>query len=195
MAKRTYTLVDENDETVGFVVIEQPNTFEQALPAPAYGDGPLADVALFVVVLGGFTTAAWFISGPDWLAPTVGIVLTAGLAGIKAWRSGAIGLETPLPKPEKVVIEIETWDGKQRLLLDEIEDQTIDLEDWQKVGQAVTSGANFSRPALAKVISQTTYHKVKDELVRLNMAHKNGNSYVLSPRGAAFLRKVANLSL
>lgn len=191
MAKRKYTLIDDHGETVGFVVVEQPPAFESAaLPHPV--EGPAADAVLFVTVLGGFTGAAWLLGGPGWLAPAVGITVTATLAGIKAWRTAAPP-ETPAgEKPaDNVTIQIETWEGDRRLLFDEIRDGSIEFGDWQKVARAVVSeGVNFSRPALSSYVSQTTYHKIKDELVLLQMAHRKGNNYVLSPRGVAFLRKL-----
>lgn len=148
---------------------------------------------LFITVLGGFTGAAWFLGGPSWLAPSIGITVTATLAGIKAWRSAAPPSEAAPEQPETVTIQIETWEGGRRLLFDEIRDGSIDFGDWQKVAHAViTEGVNFSRPALSGYVSQTTYHKIKDELVRLQMAHRKGNAYVLSPRGLAFLRKLTH---
>lgn len=193
MAKRKYNIYDDNGETIGFVVIEINPTFEQSVSAAIPGDGPIADAALFLAVLGGFTGAAWLLPGPAWLPPVVGISITAALAGIKAWRGSLVSHNEP--KSDELTIKLESWsDEGRRVLLDEVQDKTINLDDWRKVAKAVIRDeVNFSRPALAGYVTQTTWHKVKDELTRLNMAHRQGNSYTLSPRGLAFLRKVEKL--
>ncbi len=196
MATKKYNLIDQNGEIVGFVVVKQPAQFEQTAPMPAaISGGPAADAVLFATVLGGFTGAAWLLPGPGWIAPTVGITITAALAGIKAWRSGSPASEpTPAASPDAVTIKLETWsEDKGRVLLDEIKDQTITLEEWRKVAAAITEGVNFSRPALTAYVSQNTWHKIKGELVRLNMAHKQGNGYTLSPRGLKLFKKIGTL--
>lgn len=93
-----------------------------------------------------------------------------------------------------MTIKVESWSDEGHVLLDEIQDKTIGLDDWRRVAKAVVKdGRNFSRPALSGYISQTCYHKIKGELTRLNMAHRNGNGYTLSPRGLALLRKLCDL--
>ena len=80
------------------------------------------------------------------------------------------------------------------MLLSEIQDQTINLDDWRKLAKAVVKDrVNFSRPALARYISQTTYHKIKEEFIYQGWAKRQGNNYILSPRAIDFLLKVRSL--
>lgn len=191
MAKTKYTIIDQNGEDRGFVVVETSPTFESVTPNGFIpNDGPLADSLLFLTVLFGITFALWLFGADGLLAAFIGVFLTCTLAGIKAWRGQLIGLEG---KPDALTIKIEQWDEKP-IRLDEIEDQTISLEDWRKLARAIVhDGSNFSRPALAGIVSQTTFHKIAKEFKRLNFAHKSGNKHILSPRALAFLRKVHRL--
>lgn len=192
MAKRKYSIISEDGEAMGFMIIEQDAVLEHVIQNSYPLDGPVADVALLFASLVGFTGVAWLLPAPAWVAPSVGLSVTAALAGIKAWRSG--GAVEQSESPSEVTIKLESWGDEGRVLLDEIKDQTIGLDDWRKVAKAViVDGRNFSRPALSNYVSQTSYHKIKDELSRLNMAHRNGNAYILSPRGLAFLRKMVDL--
>jgi hypothetical protein len=191
MAKRKYNLIDDNGEVVGFVVVEQPAPLEHTAPGLVVGSGPAADAALFATVLIGFTGAAWLLPGPDWIAPALGITITASLAGLKAWRSGPAPAGPGPDRSGTVTIQVETWPEHGPVLLDEIQDKSIALADWRKVARAVAvDGVNFSRPALARYVSQSTWHKIKAELVRLHMAHKQGNGYILSPRGVKLFKKI-----
>jgi hypothetical protein len=192
MTKQKFTITDETGQEMGFLVVELPSVYEHTIPGglALAADSPLADAALLFASLVGFTGVAWFLPGPNWIAPTLGITITATLAGIKAWRSASV----TEPGGGEMTIKVETWTDEGRVLLDEIKDKSIGLDEWRKVARAVIEGGkNFSRPALAGHISQGTYHKVKAELLRLNMAHRNGNGYTLSPRGLALLRKINDL--
>lgn len=193
MTKQKFTITGDNGQEVGFLVIEQADVYEYTIPGSLHtlGDSPIADAALLFASLVGFTGIAWFLPGPDWLAPATGLTITATLAGIKAWRSGTI---TEPGGGGEVTIKVESWTNEGQVLLDEIKDKTIGLEEWRKVARAVIEqGKNFSRPALSGHISQNNYHKIKAELLRLNMAHRCGNGYTLSPRGLALLRKLNDL--
>lgn len=191
MAKRKYSIINENGEEMGFVVIEQNATFEHTVNTSLPTSGPLADATLFAAVLTGFTAAAWFLPGPGWVAPTVGISITAVLAGIRAYRTGQPATED---KPEQLTIKLESWSDEGQVLLSEIQDQTISLEDWRRLAKAIVKDrVNFSRPALAKYISQTTYHKVKEEFIYQGWAERQGNNYTISPRAIDFLLKVRSL--
>lgn len=195
MSKRKYSIIDDNGEEVGFVVIEQGQapTFQHAVGSGPVG-GALADATLFVVVLGGFTAVAWFLPGPDWLAPAIGLTVTATLAGIKAWR-GAGPLDGP-DSPDQVTIKLESWSNEGQVLLSEIQDQTVSLEDWRNLARAIVKDrVNFSRPALARYISQTVYHKVVREFTYQGQGwiEKRGNNYLLGPRAIDFLLKVRTL--
>lgn len=190
MAKSKYTIIDSDGNDKGFVVVETTPTFEQTSPSGIIpNDGPLADSLLFLTVLSGITVTLWLFGAHGLLAAFLGVFLTSILAGIKAWRGQLIGLA----KSDDITIKVESWEDNQ-VKLDEIADQTISLNDWRKLAKAiVVEDSNFSRPALSSVISQTTYHKVKAEFVRLHFAHRKGNSYILSPRALAFLRKIHRL--
>lgn len=200
MTKQKYTITDDTGESIGFLVIEQTGVFEYSTPGAvtaAAVDGPLADAALLFASLVGFTGVAWFLPGPSWIAPTVGLTVTAALAGVRAWRSGGgHPADGDDPGPE-VTIKLETWGDEGKVLLDEVQDKTIGLQAWRSVAKAViTDGKNFSRPALAEIgryVSQGDYRKIQAELTRLNMCHKKGSGYTLSPRGMAFLKKVLTL--
>ena len=195
MTSKKFTITGDNGQEVGFLVIEQADVFEYTVPSSLHTLGEsraITDAALLFASLVGFTGVAWFIPGPSWLAPATGLTVTTILAGIKAWRSGSV-TETGGGGKE-VTIKVESWTNEGNVLLDELKDKTISLEEWRKVGKAVIEqGKNFSRPALSGHISQNTYHKIKVELVRLNMAHRSGNGYTLSPRGLALLRKLNDL--
>lgn len=190
MANTKYTIVDDSSQAIGFIVINQP-TFEHTSPTAFLPtEGPLSDAILFATVLTGFTLVPYAFDAPGWLSATTGILITGTLAGIKAWRGSLL----EEPAADELTIKVESWTDEGRVLLDEIQDRTISLEDLRKVAKAVVvHSKNFSRPALADFISQSMYHKIKDEFVRLNFAHRKGNNYVLSPRAMAFLRKVHSL--
>lgn len=195
MSKRKYSIIDDNGEEIGFVVIEveAAPTFQHTV-ASELVSGALSDATLFAVVLGGFTGVAWFLPGPDWVAPAIGLTVTATLAGIKAWR-GAGPLDAA-PQPDQVTIKLESWSDEGRVLLSEVQDQTISLADWRRLAEAVIKHrVNFSRPALARYISQTTYHKVVGEFTYQGQGwiDKRGNNYLLGPRAIDFLLKVRTL--
>ena len=190
-----YQLLDNDGGEVGFVVVNQSEPqFQHTAPTfPA--DGPMSDAVLFLTVLGGFSGVAWFAASlagvPAWLGPAAGLVLTAGLAGVRAWRSGPV--DGGALAGDELTIKVESWTDEGHVLLDEIRDKSISLEDWRKVAGAIVKGSNFSRPSLCSAagISQTTYHKIVAEFERLNFAHKAaGNRTILSPRALAFLRKI-----
>jgi len=192
MANTKYTIVDDNGQPTGFIVINQP-TFEHTSPTAIIPEeGPLSDAILFATVLTGFTLVPWVFDAPGWVAATTGILITGTLAGIKAWRGSLPDITAPA---DELTIKVESWtDEGQRVLLDEIQDKTISLEDLRKTAKAIiVHDKNFSRPALADFISQSMYHKIKDEFVRLNFAHRTGNNYILSPRALSFLRKIHSL--
>lgn len=192
MAKKKFSIIDDNGETMGFVVVEQSPTFQSTAPQQIPLDGPIPDVILLLASLGGFTATAYLIGGPAWLPPVVGISVTAILAGLKAARGSLINTEQ---KSDEVTIKVESWQDDGNVLLDEIRDKTIGLDDLRKVAKSIiVDGSNFSRPALTPRISQTTYHKIKAEFERLHFAHRTpGNKTILSPRAMAFLRKVNSL--
>lgn len=194
MTTQKYTITGPNGEEMGFLVLTRADVYEYTTPgglSAIASDSALGNAALLLACLGGFTGAAMLLPGPDWIAPALGLGLTATLAGLKAWRSGSV---TDPGKVTEMTIKVESWSDEGHVLLDEIQDKTISLDDWRRVAKAVVKdGRNFSRPALTSYISQTCYHKIKDELARLNMAHRNGNGYTLSPRGLALLRKISEL--
>lgn len=194
-----YQLIDDDGENSGFVVVNlPPPKFEHTQPGPFMADGPISNAVLFLAVLFGFTGVILFVGGPGWVAAAVGVSLTAGLAGIRAWRPPESSQNvTGQGNSDELTIQIETLDNGVPVMFDEIEDETISIDDLRKVARAVVvDGSNFSRPALCSDagISQTTYHKINREFQRLNFAHPGpGNRTILSPRALAFLRKVYSL--
>lgn len=200
MANHKYIISDGSDE-IGFLVINTPSepTFQHVTNS-TIPDGPLSDAVLLVSCLAGFTAfstlACYWSDTAIWIGPMVGVVLTAALAGLKAWRSGPMGQDSENEAAGEITIKVEAWGDDGLIMLEEIRDKSISLDDWRKVARAILDGSNFSRPALTgnAGISQTTYHKMKAEFERLNFAHKvAGNRTVLSPRAMVFLRKVDSL--
>lgn len=195
MATERYTIVDQDQTNCGFVLLELPPQFNHTQPT-IFESQASGDVALLFASLIGFTAfatlAAWQAGIPIWLGSTTGLVVTGVLAFVRSWR---LGVESDAPGTnEGLTIKLETWENGNQVLFDEIQDQSISLDDWRGIAKAIiTDGRNFSRPALRGVVSQTTYHKVKAEFTRLNFAHRKGNNYILSPRALAFLRKVESL--
>jgi len=104
------------------------------------------------------------------------------------------------PEADSVTIRIEqrgTDENKNGWLLEQIEDQSITLADLRAVATAVAGGSNFSRPALCSRagISQSKYHKVKTEFLRLNFCYDApGNRTELLRAGRAFLRQIETLA-
>lgn len=194
MANRKFLIYDDNGKEAGFLVIETetPPTFQHVAIAGPVGDA-LADVALLVTSLTGFTVVGWFLPGPEWIGPAVGLTTTAVLAGIKAWRGGL--LPAPGEQSDSFTIRLEAWQDN-RVLLSEIRDESIRLEDWRKLADAIIKHrANFSRSALGRYISQTTYHKVVQEFTYQGdgWIDRQGNNYFLGPRAIDFLLKIRTL--
>lgn len=202
MATRKYIIIDDDGNPTGHILLkDETPTFEHTSPTlPFQTNGPAADAALLFASLTGFTVCAsiavYLASGPMWIGPTVGTITTAALAAIKAYRSGVTD-QPQEPASQELTIKVEAWGEDRLIILEEIRDKTISLDDWRKVAKAIVfNNCNFSRPALCKSagISQTTYHKIKDEFDRLRFAHNApGNKTVLSPRAFSFLRKIYEL--
>jgi hypothetical protein len=198
MAKTKYTIIDTDDNPVGFVVIEKPHEFEQAhsfgTPALAYG-GPLADVVLLFGALAGFTGAAWFAGGPPWAAPVVGIAVTGLLAGIKAWR-GSLLPEQQVSDEVLIKGEFKSDDGT--LYLDEITDKFISLTALGRLCIAIERH-NFvwlgrGKAKLWANVSRDQHDRIREQFNRLNYFRgEEGGQVVMAGRGRLFVRKVAEL--
>lgn len=196
MATQKYNLIDQNDQIVGFVVLKNvPHELEHTIPHTTLpADGPLADAVLLFASLTGFTAfgwlAAYWATWPLWIAPAVGLTITAILAGIRAVKMGE---QSDQNQNGELTIKVESWQS-EHVEFSEIQDKTISVEDWRKVADAIIRHkVNFSRPALGRFVSQTTYHKIKDEFVYQGWAERQGNNYTLSPRALDFLLKIRTL--
>jgi len=194
----------------------EPATFEQtaasiaaggSAPAPSYRHsfwdssgirfGVAGVFAAVVVLLAGW----WFELDRNLIGAAA--ALLALLAGVGLhilelfWHKPAAQMAAP--EADHVTIRIEqrgTNENERGIILETIEDQTITLADLRAIAGAVAAGSNFSRPALCSRagISQTKYHKVKNEFERLNFCYTApGNRTELLRAGRAFLRKVETL--
>ncbi len=191
MAKTKYTIIDTDDNVIGFVVIEKP-TFEHTQPnnyIPV--SGPLADGALFLMVLGGIAGLALVGSAPGWLAAMAGIVITSTLAGIKVWR-GTLALPQD-DTPALLKGEFTASDGT--MYLDEIKDSNIILSSLNRVCIAVAKNNYIwmGRPTMTikARISQTQYTLIKNEFERLDYFTREGKIVKIIRRGQLFIKLVA----
>lgn len=191
MAKAKYSIIDADDNTIGFVVIEKP-IFEHTQPnnyIPV--SGPLADGALFLMVLGGIAGVAIVGGAPGWGAATVGIVITSTLAGIKAWR-GTLALPQD-DSPALLKGEFTASDGT--IYLDEIKDKDIILSSLNRVCMAVAKNDYIwmGRPTMTikARISQTQYTLIKNEFERLDYFTREGKTVKMIRRGQLFVKLVA----
>lgn len=199
MAKTKYTIIDADDNTVGFVVIEKPTEFEQVhsfgAPALAYG-GPLADVVLLFGSLVGFTGAAWLIGGPGWVAPAVGLTVTGALAGIKAWRGSLLPHEHQASDEVLIKGEFKSDDGT--LYLDEITDKSISLNALARLCIAIERH-NFvwlgrGKAKLWANVSRDQHDRIREQFNRLSyFRDEEGGQVAIVGRGRLFVRKVAEL--
>lgn len=205
MPKRKFSIIDENGENHGFVVIETAPTFQHIEPATLAYSETISDAFLFVTVLGGFTSVAWLIPGPVWFAPAVGISITAALAGIKAWRGSLLPAEGPEAPEPNVLIKGEFHALDERTVyIDEITDKDIRYSNLKRLCEAVANNIDpqtkemiwLGRPSarLKAGVKRTQYERIRAEFQRLNylMDGENGKT-VVGSRGRLFVRRVAAL--
>ena len=198
MGKIRYTIIDNHNEEVGHLLIDEvmPPSFQHVAATSILTDGPIADSILFGTVLLGFTVVPIVAGGaPGWVGATIGVTVTSTLAGIKAWRGTIVPSDF---EGDEVTIKVESWQDDNRIFLEEIHDKSISLEDWRKVGKAVSDGTPWSRSAICSAagISQTTFHKIKRECIHHQFIVRLGSSnrYSVTPlRGMRFFEKAATL--
>lgn len=196
MAKAKYSIIDDNGNNLGFVVIEkapESQQFQHAISAVPM-DGPLADVVLFLGVLGGFTGAALLFDAPGWVAPGLGIGLTATLAGIKAWRGG---FELP-EQDSDILIKAEFKSDDGTLYLDEITDRNIRLPVLGRLCQTI-EWHNFvwlgrGKAKIFANVSRDQHDRIREQFSRLGYFRAgDGGQIEMAARGRLFVRKVSEL--
>lgn len=202
MTSQKYSIMADDGEPVGFMVINQPTSFENVMHQPApLSDGPLADVVLLIASLGSFTGCSMFAlhlaHAPLWPGPLIGVVTTALLAGLRTWRAGGPE-QTPEVNQDGQPIRVEFWQQNESkpAWLDQFTDSRVTRKDLEAVALAIVDyGQNFSKPALVKSthISQRKFDLIKDEFLRLGWCEKQeNNSHTLNIRGKLFLRHIAS---
>ncbi len=196
MAKKKYSIIDENNENMGFVVVETPTAFQHSQPTAIIpSEGPISDAILFITVLGGITFTLW-VGGADGLyAAVCGVTITSLLAGIKA-RYGQIIPEFENTAQAVVRGEFKANDGT--LHFDEINNPKILMKSLIKVCRVVMKN-NFvwrGRGAmkLHAGVGRSQYELIRSEFYKLNY-FKDGEAgkVEMSGRGRLFVRKVAEL--
>ena len=203
MATRKYIIVGDNDQAIGHIILKeptQPPTFQHTTKSVLPDGGPMADSILLITALGGFTSVAWLAFGPGWVAPMVGLTITAVLATIKAWRGSILPEPGEDKKPETepqrpIRLEAISQDNSH-WLIGEL-DQAITMADLLSVATALTGPkARWSRPYLVKQssLSQGKYRLLTDGLVQfgyLQPLPNDANGVELTPRGRALFRQLS----
>lgn len=195
MPKTKYSIIDDSDNIIGFVVVEAPR-FEHTTPiSPIQIDGPIADVVLLFGSLIGFTGIP-YIFGADWLSPVIGVSITAVLAAIKA-RYGTVMPVTDQADPPGVHItgEFNSTDGTK--YFDEIKSPSMDMDALRSMCDLIAKNdfVWVGRPtAKKKGVSRTQHEIIRDEFYRLDyLGHGPAGVEPLLARGRLFVRKVNNL--
>ena len=200
MPSKKYLIYDA-DEIVGHLLIKEPATmpaFQHVDNALIKVDGPIGDVVLLLGALAGFTGVAWLGFGPGWIAPTIGLSITAGLAGIKAWRGSLLPepAEPTEPEPQKPIRLEHISQDKTHWLIGEL-DEAITMPILESVAKAMMSPrANWSRPYLTKnsKVSQSKYKVLTDDLLNfgyLQPLPNGANGYNVTIQGTALFRRIA----
>jgi len=194
-----YELIDDNNNPVGFVVIrsETITTMQSVAGGGNAGVlsavGPMAEAALFVVILGGSVAAIRVAGGDGLLAGAVGVAGGLVVTGIRAWRGGIPGQDKKAAA--SVVVRGEFKDDNGTLYFDEIRDKSVNFASLQRVCVALVNN-NFEwmgRPtAMVKAqISRGQYDLIRAEFQRLNYFRDGeGNKVEITMRGRLFVHKV-----
>lgn len=196
MAKRKYTIIDDNGESMGFVVVETSPTFESVSSAAALpASGPIADSVLFVTVLGGITFTLWGAGMPGLWAALTSVGITSTLAAIKARYGQFI---PDISENEGVLVKGEFTSTEGTIYLDEIQDDKIIMSALVKICKAVQSNDFvWMGRGLIKLktnVGRTQYERIRTEFYRLNyFKDGEGGKILMTSRGRLFVRKVAAL--
>jgi len=197
-----YQLIDDSDNSVGFVVVNAPE-FQQMQSVVSSGSGylsasgPVAESVLFLVVVGGCTGASLVVGAPGWLSALLGVGGGLAVASIRAWRSGVSVIDQAQNDVTTVQVEQVTSDGRHWVLGDF--DEALTLSDLQAVArEVIASGFSWSRSVTTKSagISQGKHNKLQDDLSRLWYVQPlpNGaNGYLITRQGRRFFEAVASL--
>lgn len=91
------------------------------------------------------------------------------------------------------VIRVEHWtDDLKHTLLNQLDGRISESDLWRVSDVLIRQERSWSRSNLCRYasLSQTKYHIIKDEFVRLNYIFlKPGNVYIILRRGMSFLRE------
>lgn len=197
MAKTKYSIIDADDQTIGFVIIEQPR-FEHTAPTnPINIDGPIADAILLASSLAGFTAIPYLFGG-GWLSAIVGVSVTATLAGIKA-RYGYILPDPNAPEPTTVGVHITgEFVNDTTMHLDEIKRPDLPMTALTNMCQVIASNAYHwvGRPTAKRHgVTRTQHGIIREEFERLGyIGEGKAGSEAMTGRGRLFVRKVQGLS-
>lgn len=198
MATRKYIIIGDDDNPIGHILLKDQNpTFEHTTPYdPIPKSGPIADGALFVIVLGGLTAVPWIFGAPGWLAAGCGVCVTSVLAGIKAWR----GSFATLPQSDdSMTIKGEFTNADDGTLhLDEITDKDILPQALKAMCKAIEQNdfAWVGRPTakLKYGVSRTQHARIRAQFEHLGyIVTQNGQDHV-NGRGRLFVRKLAAMA-
>lgn len=218
--KRTYSIVDDQGRRVGVLFLEaepQPAGLLQSV-ARGFGSepGPVTHVerheetrsfwasdGITYTIAGLFAggvvlvyTWSYDLGGGAWVA---GVALAAGL-GLHIFKIVLHRPYNPNPEPTKpgkqtIAVEISERQGQNiHTTLDEIQDESITIDELRRVAVAWSEGTPFSREPMRKAakLSQPKMRKIKKEFELLNMCFTDkGNRTHLTLRGKAVLRKLA----
>jgi hypothetical protein len=202
-----YHLVDDNDNAVGFVVVNAPQFQEmQSIASTRLGAGyldaagPVAESVLFLVIVGGCAGMVLVAGAPGWSAAGVGIVSGLAVASIRAWRSAGV-IENTTPASEVTTVQVEqvTADGRH-WVLDEF-DPSLTITNLRAVARGVIgSGYQWTRTITTKEagLSQGKHNKLQDALVKLRYLEplpNNANGYQVTRFGRRFFEAVTALPL
>lgn len=199
MATEKYIIIGDDGNPVGHLLLKSQNpTFQHTTASnPIPTTGPIADGALFIIVLGGLTMTPWLMGAPGWVAALCGVGITSLLAGIKAWR-GSLSVKTN-DAGGAVTIKGEFTNADDGTIhLDEIIDTEIDHKALVRLCQAIEANdfVWVGRPT-AKLkwgVGRAQHTRIRYELERLNyIVSKNGQDQ-LNGRGRLFVRKIGGLA-
>jgi len=197
-----YELIDDNNNPVGFVVIrsETITTMQSVAGGGNAGVlsavGPMAEAALFVVILGGSVAAIRVAGGDGLLAGAVGVAGSLVVVGLRAWRGGQPILGGKNDSPTKIQVEQISGDGRHWVLRDF--NEAITLEDLQAVASAVGNWGEWSRKVTTRQahLSQGKHNKLQDDLIKLwyiEPLPNGSNGYKITRQGRRFFEAVTSI--
>lgn len=178
------------------------STFESAGEATAPGPAPRgfwpslwsSDLGLSL----GLGTATWVFCKAYGYSElwSVGVGLTSGF-GLPVLRLVLSRPVNVLPKPDQVKVHVQIDDTSDNGFTRYLDTFNPDLVEWEDLAKLSRAGG-FSRSEAGAVgLSQSKWHKLKAEFMRLNYCvplPNNTNGYALTLRGKRLLAKIRDTS-